>query len=60
MIRYKVWVHVEREDEEADDYCDIDLPVSVGEFKFRKAAEALRDRLVRLGCYQAPQVQNLV
>ena len=39
---YKLWVHIEEIDEDADSYADIDEPHSVGEFDAQEEAESAR------------------
>ena len=42
-MKYKVWVHIEEIDEEADHYEDVARPIGVGEF------ETIEDAQQRVG-----------
>lgn len=49
MKTYKVWLHIEEIDEEADSYTDVDEPHSVGEFDSLAEAETMRDDVEAYG-----------
>ena len=37
MVEYKIWIHIEKIDENKDIYEDVEMPISVGSFKGRGA-----------------------
>ena len=46
MKKYKIWIEIEELDEEADNYRDLEDPISVGgEFDTEEDARAFRDLL---------------
>ena len=48
-VKFKVWIHIERIDEENDSYEDEGLPESVGTFDTLEEAESLVGQIV--DCY---------